>query len=482
MFKWFFFLFLPLGLCAQPTDKDLQSMIRAVENSLAPNTIYGEAVPSWNLEERMRMYAIKGLSIAVVRNYKLVWAKGYGWADSAENRRVTPETRFQAASISKTINSLGVLKLVEQGKLDPLADVNRYLKGWQFPYDSLSRNKKINTYQLLSHSAGLGIHGFPGYKRTDALPTIYQVLDGQRPANTRAVRSIYEPGRSFEYSGGGTTITQLLVTSITGQEYAAFMQKEVLDPLGMSNSSYRIPISDTTTLASGYYSDGRRVDCKFHVYPEQAAASLWTTPSDLAKYIIECQLALEGKSAKVISSAMMKKRMTPYIDTVIALGLFLINRGVGYFGHNGGNEAFLCTHFGSLKGGDGVVVMINGENFNVINELVNSVARVYGWKDFYKPEFKKLVKLAPVDQDRYLGKFKLMSDTLTVLRCGNEICLYQTGQPGNGYQMLFADKDNFSIMEVPNAFFTAIRNEKDEVVSLTLKQGGKNIILSRINN
>lgn len=481
MFKWLFFFLLPLGVFAQQNGKDLLKTITAVENSLAPNIIYTDSTPSWSLEERMRKYAIKGLSIAVIRNYKLEWAKGYGWADSEENRRVTTDTRFQAASISKTINSLGILKLVERGRLDPLADVNSYLKGWQFPYDSISRNKKINTYQLLSHSAGLGIHGFPGYKRTDPLPTIYQVLDGQRPANTQAVRSIYEPGKAFEYSGGGTTITQLLLTSITGRDYAEFMQKEVLDPLGMYNSSFRIPTSDTTKLASGYYSDGRRVEGKFHVYPEQAAAALWTTPSDLAKYIIECQLALEGKSAKVISPTMMKKRMTPYIDSVIALGLFLDRRGVGYFSHNGGNEAFLCTHYGSLKDGDGVVVMINGENFAVINELVNSVARVYGWKDFYKPEFRKLVKLPAKERDLYLGKFQLMKDTLTVLRCGEEICIHQSGQTGNGYTMLFSDKDNFSILEVSNVLFKAIRNEKDEVVSLALKQGGKDVILSRIN-
>jgi len=481
MKKILFFLLLPAFACSQQS-KEVIDRINKVENSLAPSVIYGDSIPKWNIEERMKHNGTRGLTIAVIRNYKIEWAKGYGWADVAENRRVNTETRFQAASISKSINSLGVLKLAEQGKLDTGADINNYLKSWKFPYDSLSKSKKISVNNLLSHTSGLSIHGFPGYERTVALPTVSQILNGEKPANTKAVRSLFEPGKRFQYSGGGTTISQLIVTDITGRKYDEYMQEEVLKPLGMTNSSYRQPATDTANLATGYYQNGSTVTGKYHVYPEQAAAGLWTTPTDLSKYIIECQLAYEGKSSKVLSQAMMKKRLTPYIDKNAALGVFIEDRsGIKYFNHNGGNEAFLCTSYGSLEGGNGVVIMVNGDNFQIISEVLNSVAQVYGWKDFYKPEFKKLTVVPEEVLQQYVGNYKLMNDTLTVSFCGKDLCIQQNHQPVSGYKMVFSDNSSFGVKEVPDANFTVIRDKDGKVEALQLKQGETSIRIPKMN-
>jgi len=472
---------LPITVCSQTIDPAIQKKISAVENSLAPSVVFGDTIPKLNLEKRMKETAIPGLSIAVIRDYKIEWTKGYGWADIEEKRKVTTDTRFQAASISKSINSLGVLKLVEMGKLDPEADINTYLTTWKFPYDSLTHNKKISVYNLLSHTAGLEIHGFPGYEKTDTLPTLQQILDGKRPANTKAVRSLFEPGTKFKYSGGGITISQLILTNITNSNYADWMQKNVLAPLDMTNSSYQQPPTATANLATGYYGNGKPVTGKYHIYPEQAAAGLWTTPTDLAKYIIECQLALEGRSKKVLSQAMMKKRLAPYIDSNAALGVFIEKKeGQSYFTHNGGNEAFLCTSYGSMHGGNGVVIMINGENFAVINELLNSVAIVYGWKGFYNPTYKKIVTLPKDTLQKLVGNFLLEKDTLTVSFCGDALCLQQNFQPAVGYQMFFSDNNSFSVREVPNAFFTIIRNAEGKVEAFQLKQGDYNMRLPRI--
>jgi len=474
------FLF-PLTVCSQTIDPAIQKKITAVENSLAPSVVFGDTIPKLNIEKRMKETAIPGLSIAVIRDYKIEWAKAYGWADIEEKRKVTTDTRFQAASISKSLNSMGFLKLVEMGKIDPEADINNYLTSWKFPYDSLSNNKKISVYNLLSHTAGLDIHGFPGYEKTDTLPTLQQILDGKRPANTKAVRSLFEPGIKLKYSGGGTTISQLILTNVTNSNYADWMQKNVLEPLGMTNSSYQQPPTAVSNLATGYYGNGKPVTGKYHIYPEQAAAGLWTTPTDLAKYIIECQLALEGRSKKVLSQSMMKKRLTPYIDSNAALGVFIEKKaGQLYFTHNGGNEAFLCTSYGSMQGGNGVVIMINGENFAVINELLNSVAIVYGWKGFYNPTFKKIVTLPKDTLQKLVGNFLLEKDTLTVSFCGDALCLQQNFQPATGYQMFFSDNNNFSVREVPNAFFTVIRNAEGKVEAFQLKQGDYNMRLPRI--
>jgi CubicO group peptidase (beta-lactamase class C family) len=226
--------------CTQAQDRlpaDVESRIKQVEQNLADQYMMkGQA--GYTLKERMAHFHLNGLSIAVIHNYQIDWAKGYGWADSAEKRPVTTQTLFQAASISKSLNAVGVLLLAQKGKLDLYADINNYLTSWKFPYDRLSRNKKITVANLLSHTGGLTIHGFPGYSKGDTLPTLEQVLDGKRPANTDALRSMYEPGLRSEYSGGGTTITMVIVQDITREPYDRYMKEKVLDPLGMSSSFY----------------------------------------------------------------------------------------------------------------------------------------------------------------------------------------------------------------------------------------------------
>jgi CubicO group peptidase (beta-lactamase class C family) len=397
--------------CTQAQDRlpaDVESRIKQVEQNLADQYMMKEQ-PGYTLKERMAHFHINGLSIAVIHNYRIDWAKGYGWADSAEQRPVTVHTLFQAASISKSLNAVGVLLLAQEGKLDLYADINNYLTSWKFPYDTLSRNKKITVANLLSHTGGLTIHGFPGYSKGDTLPTPEQVLDGKRPANTDAVRSMYEPGLRSEYSGGGTTITMVIVQDITHEPYDRYMKEKVLDPLGMSSSFYTQPAPEAkaSLLATAYYINGKEVKGKYHIYPEEAPAGLWTNPTDLARYIIETQLSYEGKSAKVLDQQYTKLRVTPYIDKSAALGVFIDKKGDDlYFQHGGANEGFRSQYYGSLEGGNGVVVMVNSDNGAIMPEVVNSVATVYGWKDFYKPEYKTFLGMTPSQLQAYEGNYK----------------------------------------------------------------------------
>jgi CubicO group peptidase (beta-lactamase class C family) len=387
----------------------VEEKVRQVENSLCGWVRTGFD-DQWNILDRMKKYHVNGVSIAVIHNYKIEWAKGYGLADVSENRPVTEKTLFQAASISKSLNSIGVLKLVEQKKIDCDSDINKYLKSWRFPYDSKSGGKKVTVRALLSHTAGLSVHGFPGYERGKEIPTIIQVLNGEKPANNMAIKPTEEPGKRVNYSGGGTTILQLLTSDITGLPYEIYMQKEVLDPLGMSSSCYcQPPVGRSDLLATGYKADGREVTGKYHVYPEMAAAGLWTNPTDLCKYVIETGLSWRGESKKVLSPEMTRMRLKPVIDDA-ALGVFVSSRVPGsykYFNHNGGNEGFLSTYYGCLDSGEGVVIMINSEDWTIIDEILNSVASVYKWKDFYLPETKKVVDVPEELAKRYLGKYQL---------------------------------------------------------------------------
>jgi len=336
-----------------------------------------------SLKERMAYYRVHGLSIAVVHNFQIEWARGYGWADEAEKRPVTVHTLFQAASISKSLNGVGLVRLAQEGKIDLYADINTYLRSWKFPYDSLSGGKKISVANLLSHTGGLTVHGFPGYERGLALPTVVQVLNGMPPANTAAVRSMYAPGIKSEYSGGGTTISQLILMDVTGEAYDRWMEEHVLRPTGMTESFYTqpAPFSKAEVLATAYHADGTAVPGKYHIYPEEAPAGLWTNPTDLCKYIIETQLSLAGRSVNVLDAAHTKLRLTPYVDRSAALGVFIVRKGdAKWFQHGGANEGFRCQYWGSVDTGEGVVVMVNSDNGGILNEVIARVAAVYGWK------------------------------------------------------------------------------------------------------
>ncbi|RYY58150.1 MAG: class A beta-lactamase-related serine hydrolase, partial [Chitinophagaceae bacterium] len=268
---------------AQQYSKAIKEQIARVETGLSENLVVDGKHST--LAERMKHYNVKGISIAVIDNYQVIWAKAYGYADVQEKRPMTTNTLFEPGSISKSLNAVGLLLLAQQGKLDLYQDINQYLSTWKFPYDTVSHGKKITTAQLLSHTAGLGVHGFPGYDRDSAIASVTEILDGLPPSNTEAVRSVAEPGLRQQYSGGGITISQKILTDVTKQPYEQFMDENVFKPLGMTSSTYTQPPAPDRfkNLATGYKKDGTQVPGKYHIYPEKAAAGLWTTPSDLCK-------------------------------------------------------------------------------------------------------------------------------------------------------------------------------------------------------
>lgn len=187
------------------------------------------------------------------------------------------------------------------------------------------------------------------------------------------------------------------------------MWNTVLQQLDMTSSFYTQPPREDKRylMATAYHANGKEAEGKFHIYPEEAAAGLWTNPTDLAKYIIETQLSLQGKSAKVLSESFTRLRLTPYRDNV-ALGVFIVKKGgAEYFEHGGANEGFRCLYMGSLENGNGVVVMVNSDNDGIIQEIVNSVATVYGWKDFYTPQVKKVVTLTHQQMKTLEGYYEL---------------------------------------------------------------------------
>jgi CubicO group peptidase (beta-lactamase class C family) len=446
--------------------------IRAVENNIAGGIIVNDAKPA-TIAEQMAKYKVNGMSIAIIQDYKIAWAKGYGWADVEEKRPMTTETLFEPGSISKTLNAVGILKLAQDKKVDLYTDINQYLTSWKFPYDSLSKGKKITLAQLLSHQAGLTVHGFPGHDINGPIPTVYEVLDGKKPSFTPAVRSAFEPDLRFQYSGGGTTISQVLLTDVTKKDYAAWMYKNVLKPIGMVNSTYAQPpaLKKRQFCASAYRGDGTPIERKFHVYPEQAAAGLWMTPSDLCRYIIDMQLAWKGKKSKVLSPEMVKLHLTPYNNGPTAMGTFIDDHdGALYFQHGAGNDGFCGQFIGSLEDGYGVAIFLNSDNGRLLGDVINSVAKAYNWKNFYRaPRQVKSIAVSDEVLKTYEGIYFFDDTWAAIGKKDNEFHFFTSGTPA---KMYFTTPTQF-VNEEFQAVKTMIKDDKGNITGYTRTVNGK---------
>jgi CubicO group peptidase (beta-lactamase class C family) len=332
----------------------------------------------------MKDHHILGVSLAVIENSEIRQAKGYGFTDQSGTTPVTTSTLFQAGSVSKPVAALGALRLVEGGRLSLDENVNRRLKDWKVPENDFTKDEKVTLRRILSHSAGLTVHGFPGYAVGAPIPTLVQVLDGAKPANTAAIRVDVVPGSTSRYSGGGYTLMQKMMIDVTGKSFPEFMQEAVLRPLRMAASSYEQPLPNdrARAAATGYYQDGKQVKGKWHIYPEMAAAGLWTTASDLARFAIGIQQALAGKSNPVISQPMTRQMLTAQKGES-GLGLGLDGSGKTlHFSHGGRDEGFDTFLMAYAESGQGVVIMINAnDDSGAVRRMVDAVRREYNWPD-----------------------------------------------------------------------------------------------------
>jgi len=330
----------------------------------------------------MKDHGIVGLSISIIEGGEIRMAKGYGFTDQSAAQPVTTNTLFQAGSVSKPVAALAALRLVEEGKLSLDDDVNRSLKHWRVPTNDFTKEEKVTLRRILSHSAGLTVHGFPAYAAGSHLPTLRQILDGSKPANTVAIRVDLVPGSTWRYSGGGYTVMQQMLIDVTGKSFPELMQETVLTPLKMTASTYEQPLpADRVALAAtGYYSPAKAVKGRWHIYPEMAAAGLWTTPSDLARFAISIQEALAGKSNPVISPAMTRQMLTVQKGND-GLGLFLKGSGKTLcFDHGGRDDGFDTLLMADAESGHGVVIMINAnDNSGAMNRIAEAVRTDYDW-------------------------------------------------------------------------------------------------------
>lgn len=369
------------------SQDDRAALIARIEAAQASGEGELDALTLSGLMDRFHVPAV---SVAVIRDFQIHWARSYGVADVASGARADTDTLFQAASISKPVAAVGVLRAVEAGHLSLDADVNRYLRSWKIPTSGRAAWPPVTVRALLSHTSGADDgFGFPGYHPSADRPTVVQILDGARPSNVGPVLFARPPFAAFKYSGGGVTIVQLALTEALDRPFPVLMDELVLGPAGMTRSAYEQPLSPERdrNAARAHDQQGQAMDAKWHVYPELEAAGLWTTPTDLARLAVAVQRALDGRPGALLPRDLARELITPIGVGSFAVGFQVSKTGEGwYFSHGGSNWGFRATLTAHVRKGYGAAVMTNAAGGGrLADAIIQRIAAAYGWDSLDTP-------------------------------------------------------------------------------------------------
>ena len=479
----------PIGAPApRAPAASVDQRISRIENFMVPPVlVQGEAVQKASLADRMAALRVPGVSIAVIHNGRIDWARSYGISRPG-GAPVTPETLFQAASISKPVTALVTMRLAQDKAVDLDVDVDTYLKGWKVPRDSDAQDRLVTLRALLTHTAGVSVHGFAGYAPDQPIPTLDQILKGEKPANSAPFRIDTDPGALWRYSGGGYVIIRRVLEDVTGQPFGELARRIVLAPAAMDHSTFAQPLPDELKkdAAWPYGADGQPLKEGAHTYPEITPDGLWTTPTDLARLALEVQHSLKGGSNAVLAPSTTHEMLQPG-----GLADWGMGWGLGgtaehrYFWHSGSNAGFKSMLF-AYGDGEGAVVMTNSDaGEKLAAEVVRTIAYEYGWPD-YRPFEISPVPVSAEQLDRLVGQYKIgRYATLTVTRQGDRLFAQTPDRPSfrlyprSNTAWFAIDPDGFS--PNPNIQLSFNANARGAITEVAVRDGWVDKVAPRLD-
>ena len=396
-----------IACAAFPSPQQAQSLdrrIQNVENGLVSYTFDEnfrmsqivdsrriDSLPKANLLETMQNLKVPGVSIAVIDDFRIAWARAYGVMEAGTDRKVTTATMFQSGSTTKLLMAIVVLRMVEEGKLELDADINTYLKTWKVPEHP--SGKKVTLRLLLTHRSGINRPGDGFDKEPGTSPTLLQFLKGERPVLNDAVSFDYPPGTKHSYSNFGYLILQYMLEEHFQTPYARLIDRYVFRPLKLKSSfiAYPFPPEFSARVIRPHDREGKPAADDGLETSALAQAGMITTPSDWARIARELMLAYRGESSRMLSQASVQAMFRTEAELNPAefegisgqgLGLFLFSKGQQkYFLHHGHNSPGAnCVLIGSQTTGQGAVIMTNGmRGIPLSGQIVSAIAREYGW-------------------------------------------------------------------------------------------------------
>jgi CubicO group peptidase (beta-lactamase class C family) len=433
-----------------------------------------------SLLQAMKQYNVPGVSIAILDQYTVSWSNTYGVLEAGQEAPVQADSLFQACSISKSLTAVATLRLVQAGLLDLDRDVNNYLKSWQIPANE-TWQPMVTIRQLLSHTAGINVPWFYGYHRDQDVPSLIQILAGEKPANTPGIQVSLLPGTRFRYSGGGYCIVQQLLCDVRGQPFPELMRELVLDPIGMAQSTFAqpLPAADWDRAARGHRANGNLLPGGWHTMPEMAAAGLWTTATDLARFAIDLQAALAGQEARLLSLEMVRVLLSPHVqrEGAIFMGLGMWLEGTARFGHPGDNEGFASRWVALRDGGMGAVLLANSDNGGeLIGEMIDTIGQAYGWPEV-EPLPAPAASMSALTLD-CVGTYRFRSGlTCSITQENNGLYLQMSHQPP---VPLKAVSENIYILLSLEGEIIFVSDEQGIVKGLKLRQDGTELEADKV--
>ncbi|WP_295445880.1 serine hydrolase domain-containing protein [uncultured Thiodictyon sp.] len=335
------------------------------------------------LPQAMARDHVPGISIALIDDYQIAGTLADGYKQSGQSEPITPHTLIQAASLSKSVAAATAMKLVQLKRMSLDDDVDRELKSWHLSEYSPDPQRKLTLRELLNMTAGINLSGFSGYPPNQPLPTLVEILNGQPPATSAPIQAVAPPGQRYAYSGGGYEIMEQLIEDITGRRFADITKELILRPAGMRHSYFVQPLPPQLAkqAACGHLEDGQPLEGQWRVFPELAAAGLWSTPADLARFVIAMMNAYRGTSGAMLDQASATEMLTLPDNGFYGLGLVV--RGTGrtlHFLKQGHNAGYQNWMIGFPNTGQGAVVMTNSDAGSPLAQaVVNALAQAFAW-------------------------------------------------------------------------------------------------------
>lgn len=403
---------------AQEERPPLQERIARIETGLRePVAVTGQAARTMRLADRMRLWRVPGVSIAVINHGAIEWARGYGVTDAGGSQRVTPDTPFQVGSVSKPVAAVLALQLAAAGKVNLDEDVNLRLLTWKVPATA----RPVTLRALLSHTAGMPEFDLPGYGVNEPLPTLLQVLHGEKPAINPPVTP--SGGNDYAYSSLGYAAMQQTLADAGGQSFDMLASTMTLAPLGMRDSSFApaLPAAVAARAAAGHDLEGTVLPGRWRRHVELAADGLWSTAPDLASFAIAIQRAAAGSLPTWLPQAQARAMLAAVRDDY-GLGVELDHAGrEPAFHHSGSNIGYKALLFAYTRTGQGAVILTNGDGgWPLVEEIMRSIAAEYGWEDF-QPIMRPTVPAKTALFDSYVGQYRVSNTTLRVFRDGDRL-------------------------------------------------------------
>jgi CubicO group peptidase (beta-lactamase class C family) len=455
-----------------PRQSEIDAAIRIIEFGLKPLVVVkNRPARDFSLVKRMKYYNVPGVGIAVIYGGALIWAGGYGIADMETGKPVDEETLFRAASISKPVTAAAALRLVDKGLLKLDTPVNKQLTSWLIPDNKFTNGWPVTLRHLLSHSGGLSDDPDLSFQQDQTIPTLVEILDGTLPARTAAVNIDTIPGSTGKYSNQGYCIIQLMMSDITGRTFSDLMDDLILVPAGMTGSTFRqyLPEGFIERATTGYRSNGDELPKKRLICPAMAAAGLWTTPTDLARFTLSIMRSYAGDEDALLNEESAAEMLTVQTGD-FGLGFTLEGSGDELsFSHGGASDGYRCFMLAYPAKGEGAVIMTNSDaGQGLYLEILRGLASEYGWAN-YLPEEKAIV-FVETDKIRVFEGVYLL-DGRVKLRFNVEKDHLLMTSPSNSYN-LFPESDT-KFFDIDYGFtINFVRDASGVVSEAVLDRGG----------